>query len=125
MLPNLNPDQIAAAYAFVCTLEPFNYWAREEKRKDFPHADSIEFHIVGDRAVWAWKKRKADGSYILACSDKAPGHVANLVMLMSHEMIHLYQDLNRIETAAMHNRDFNARAKVVCDIHGYDYRLFV
>ena len=125
MLPNINPDQLAAAYEFVRTLEPFNIWALREGRKGFPHADEIEFNIVGDKRVWAWKQRKGDGTYTIAYSDKAPRYVSTFVMLIAHELIHLYQDINKLETTAMHNKDFMVRAKEVCDIHGYDLHLFV
>ena len=125
MLLNVNPDQLQAAYHFVCALEPFNLWAHEEKRKPFPHPDTIEFRVTGDVACWAWKQRKPNGTFIIAYSDNAPRQAHHLVMYMAHEIIHLYQDINKLETRSMHNRDFHARAARVCGIHGYDPRLFV
>jgi hypothetical protein len=121
----LNPDQLVAAYEFIRTLEPFNLWALTEKRKDFPHADEIEFRIVGDRRSWAWKQRKFDGSHIIAYSDKAPAQATFLIMYMAHEMVHLYQDINKLENSSMHNRDFVARAKQICSIQGYDLQMFL
>ena len=125
MLLNVNPDQLQCAYDFICTLEPFNLWAHEENGKPFPHSDTIEFRVTGDVAYWAWKQRKPNGTFIMAYSDHAPSQASNLVMYMAHELIHLYQDINKLETRAMHNRDFHARASRVCGIHGYDYKLFI
>lgn len=125
MPSHIVPDQLATAYEFLRTLEPFSRWAKQEGTKALPHADNIEFRVIGDRRLCAYKKRRPDGGYIIAYSDKAPRHVANLMMYMAHEMIHVYQDLNKLEGRSLHNRDFVARAEEVCIIQGYDPRLFV
>jgi len=125
MLPNIQPNQMALAYDLIVSLEPFCNWAKEEGGTNFPHSDEIEFRIVGDRRVWAWKQRQSDGHHVISYSHRAPSQVYYFIMFLSHELIHLYQDLNGLENKSMHNSDFRARAEEVCAIHGYDYRMFL
>ena len=118
MLPNLNPDQLAACYEFLRSLEPFN-------RFDMPHADEIEFTVIADARVHGVYWLKAKNTHEIALSRATNGHTSTVLLFMAHEMIHLYQAINHTRNKNMHNAEFMRIAEEVCTIQGYDFKLFV
>lgn len=120
MLPNLNPDQLAGAYEFLRTLEPFNAYA-------LPHADEIEFIIAADPRLCGWHKQKpATKTHIIAISHRNVGLPCTLLRIMAHEMIHLTQAIyEKRNHKSQHNAEFKRLATAVCEIQGYDLKLFI
>jgi len=118
MLPNLNPDQLAACYEFLRSLEPFNGYS-------LPHADEVEFTVAADSRVHGIYALKPSGGHEIIISRSTNGHVSTLTLFMAHEMIHLYQAITKTRNKNMHNAEFMRIAAEVCMVHGYDPQLFV
>jgi len=120
MALNVTPDAMAACYDFLRETDPFKGWK-------LPHSDDIGFHVVPDPATSADFCIEADNSMHIRVSAAVPIHNTTLIMLIAHEMIHMYQAINKLaknKSAMMHNADFKRRARRVCAIHGWCYSLF-
>jgi len=118
MLDTFHPDQLAAAYDMLRLCNPFCDWC-------LPHSDEIEFSVAPYRARSGWYLQKPNGDHHIAISDKHVGSLNTLIMVMAHEMIHLYQFINKTNTKHFHNANFRELAHEVCLIHSWDYKLFV
>lgn len=114
----LTPHILVAAYEFLRETPPYKSWS-------LPESDSIQFHVTRH------KDREGDYSFsngsthIIRLSSKWIGHTDNLLRVMAHEMIHLYQRTSKRETPnTNHNAQFIRLANRVCQLHGWDPRLF-
>lgn len=115
MTLRLHPDLIAAGYDFLRQSTPFKGWR-------LPEADEIGFGIVEDPTVFA-DFCLMNGEPLIRVSGMN-GHTNTLLATIAHEMIHLYQHLNKLDKGDDHNADFWKRAKRVCNVHGWDYKTF-
>lgn len=119
----LTPDMLAAAYDFLRATPPFRGWK-------LPESDDVEFYVLTthDRLghYRAYHKRDADGCFgEIAISARRVGHSAPLIYRMSHEMVHLYQEVKRTTTPnTEHNAEFYRLAERVCRYHGFDLKDF-
>lgn len=62
--------------------------------------------------------------HAITMSESVIGHWSTLSETMAHEMIHLYQSINKRQTKTEHNLDFRKLAKEVCREFGFDPRCF-
>lgn len=115
MTLRLHPDLVAAGYDFLRQSTPFKSWK-------LPEADEIGFGIVDDPTVFA-DFCLVNGEPLIRVSGMN-GHTVTLLATISHEMIHLYQHLNKLDKGCDHNADFWKRAKRICAIHGFDPKVF-
>jgi hypothetical protein len=112
----LHPDLIAAGYDFLRQSAPFKGWR-------LPEADEIGFGIVEDPTIFA-DFCLIKGEPLIRVSGMN-GHTVTLLGTIAHEMIHLYQHLNKLDIGGGdHNPDFWKRAKRVCAVHGFDPKTF-
>jgi hypothetical protein len=111
----LTPATLAACYEFLRTTPPFHRWR-------LPPSEQIAFRIGRETRVRGW--HQFGGTHRLSVSEATIVHNASLVAAMAHEMIHVYQAANRLETRGQHNADFRRRARAVCRQHGFDPGLF-
>jgi hypothetical protein len=118
MLPDVTPDQLFAAYEFMRIMPPFSSYK-------IPPANEVEFHIVNDHRLHGWHKKNENGLHVFAISRNSIGHTASLMLYVAHEMIHLVQAERGTNTRAAHNAEFRKIAEKVCDMHGFDFRVFV
>ena len=116
---HLTPARVAAAYDFLRILAPF-------ARLKLPEADLVEFNLVRDRANYATYTHycRTNEHIISLCAD-TPWTLDFLLMMLAHEMIHLYQRQAKLTTKAVHNADFRRRARVVCRAFGWNYHVFM
>lgn len=104
---------VIAAYELLRTCKPFLSWR-------LPPADEIEFEVIGTGHVYG----DCDGES-LRISRAKHGHLNTILQTVSHEMIHLHQMRNKLETPnTEHNADFHKRAARVCRVHGWDAKSF-
>lgn len=104
---------IIAAYELLRTQKPFLGWR-------LPNPGDVEFQVIGGRDRFG----DCDGDTI-RISRAHHGHLPTLLATVAHEMIHLHQMRNKLETAnTQHNADWHRRAKRVCRLHGFDPRSF-
>ena len=120
MLP-LTPDMVAALYECLRQFPPFKRWK-------LPPADEIEFRVNNQRdSMGGYTRYCRSADHIVIVSALTIGHFATLACVVSHEMVHLKQAIDKTEPkrAGGHNTEFRRLSKQVCEIHGWDYKAFV
>ncbi len=116
----LTPNMLRASYDFVRTTQPFNRWK-------LPAGELVRFKVAGDawKRGWYMRSNNKDHHHIIGISRNCIAHPDSLIMVMAHEMIHLYQGERDTESRnTIHNAEFKRLAKSVCKYHGYDPLLF-
>lgn len=116
----LTADTIASAYDLLRTTPPFNKW-------NLPDSEDVQFKVAKTPHDFGWcnawgrgKRRK----YLIAVSSRKVAHLSSLLATLAHELIHMHMDLTGQDTKGEHNAAFNAFAKTVCRVHGFDPRSF-
>ena len=118
MTLRLTPEMLAAAYEFLRASAPFRAWG-------LPHADDVEFHVIGARDRRGHYCRGESARHRIAISAANVGHSETLLRTIAHEMLHLYQNERGSETSKTeHNAEFRRLARAVCLHHGFDPRAF-
>ena len=117
----LTRETMAAAYDLLVSTPPFCRW-------NLPDSDDIEFKVARDPHNFGWftasgrgKKRK----YLIAVSNRKVEYLSSLLATMAHELIHLHLDMTRQDKKGEHNGAFNAIAKNICRLHGFDPKAFL
>jgi len=118
MTIKLTPDLLEWAYELINHTDPYLKWNLPEGRQvRFKVYKSIkdkgDFYIDGD------------GTPVIRISERCVGTLNKLIELMAHEMIHLHQWRNHMETRGEHNAAFMKDAAQVCKIHRFDPKDFV
>jgi hypothetical protein len=109
----VTPATMIAAYELLRTTQPFLAWK-------LPDAGEVEFAVIRGRHIYG----DCDGEKIRVSRGKH-GQLQTLLATVAHEMIHLHQMRNRLETKnTEHNADWHARARRVCRAHGFDIKAF-
>jgi len=118
MTLRLTPEMLATAYEFLRASAPFRAWR-------LPESDDVEFHVIGARDR---RGHYCSGDGVLhriAISAANVGHSETLIRTIAHEMVHLHQREQRLETPnTEHNAEFWHLARLVCIHHGFDPRAF-
>lgn len=112
----LTPEVLAAAYDLLLTLEPFVEW-------NLPPSEDVRFKVIRSVNNRGWYKFD-NNWHTIAISQRCVGHTISLIEVMAHEMLHLHQRHNCLETSGMHNKSFLLEAERICAIHGFDPALF-
>jgi hypothetical protein len=120
MALHLTPEMLAAAYEYLRTTPPFRRWG-------LPEADEIEFVVTQVlKPQAAYEKYRHVNEHRISVSNARIGTSANLIDVMAHEMIHLYQEIKKTTTGnTEHNAEFDRLAKLVCRHHGFDPKNFI
>ncbi len=114
----LTPAVLEAAYDFLQATPPFRRWR-------MPPGVEVTFRVGrrGDElGSYQWDPQA--GLHVIGISAKCIGRTESLVMVMAHEMVHLYQRQRGTFTSANHNAEFCRLGKLVCRHHGFDPLLF-
>lgn len=124
MTLRLTPEMLARAYEYLAHTPPFDKWG-------LPFAEDVDFRIIKNKTVtgqYAQVKAKPTDRkwrHGIFISANCVGHTTTLMMVMAHEMVHLYQEhASRCTPNSEHNADFKRLAAEVCRHHGFDPRLF-
>ena len=113
----LTRDILRAAYAYLAETPPFNRW-------NMPDAEDIEFRVSRSNDTCGTYE-KVKGKHVIGASSALIGWTNSLMALVAHEMVHLHQNHSGMESPhAEHNAAFHKLAKRVCDVHGFDPKLF-
>lgn len=116
----LTPGMLQGAYDFMRTTPPFRRWR-------LPPGEDVEFKIAASRQARGWHTRSdtRDRHHIVGVSRACTAHTYNLVMVVAHEMIHVYQSKRGTDKPnTEHNAEFRRLAKIVCRHHGFDPLMF-
>jgi hypothetical protein len=112
----LSPEMLAAAYDFVRACPPYSRWK-------LPESDDIKFVVDRQHDTCGWY-RFENNEHVIGISSKCIGHTHNLIEIMFHEAIHLYQRQSLTETRGAHNAAFKKLAAKVAKLHGFDPKMF-
>lgn len=120
MALRLTPENLPAAYEYLRACEPFRRWK-------LPEADDVRFCVT--REVWTAGYHRGEqrvfDDHEIGISELCVASTDVLMQRMSHEIIHLFQRRNRLETKnTQHNADFRRRAGAVCRVHVFDPAAF-
>ena len=115
----LTPEILKATYEFLRITPPFNRWG-------LPPGAEIDFRVTKTRKnIGAYHGPLGNGRHMIDISGARVLYIFLLIEIMSHEMIHLHQDIGRTDTPnTQHNAEFQRLAKIVCRHHGYDPNNF-
>ena len=114
---DLHPDHLEAAYEFLTRFEPFKSWG-------LPPSEEVIFSVRRSRDAGSFNLEQNKTPHIMLSMNHI-GRIRPLLTIMAHEMIHQYQYQQGTNTKHYHNAEFKALSKEICDIHGWDYLLFV
>lgn len=115
----LTKEMLAAAYDFLCTTPPFRDWS-------LPDSEDVVFKVGRFRthcAHYQWNGKQ----HTITASGNAIGHTDTLIRKLAHELIHLHLeelDMDGRGTANTHSGAFRTLAEDVCNIHGFDLKIF-
>ncbi len=113
---NITPHMIAGAYDFLRECPPYRGWK-------LPHSEVIEFRVVRDAGCYGYFQ--FNKRHIIGVNDHGVGHTFSLIKVTAHEMIHLHQYLNRLDSSgSVHNANFRKLSDQVCRLHGWDAKMF-
>jgi hypothetical protein len=121
MTLRLSPAILEAAYEFLRVTSPFRGWK-------LPHADEVEFTVSRDPTINGAHSWHIDGpeagTHCIYISEVRVGHIATLIRIMAHEMVHLHLKLSGKTDAGEHGANFQRCAAIVARHHGYDPKEF-
>ena len=112
------PEMVEAAYEFLRTTPPFRRWR-------LPPGEELEFYVRHARH-YVGLCHEAQGAMParITVSSRWVGLPATLLLVVAHEMVHLYQARRGTSGPGEHNQEFHRLARRVCTVHGFDYRSF-
>ena len=116
----LTPDFTRGLYVLLKYGPVFN-------KMNLPVTPDINFRVTRarDRCGY-YQYLSASGKHEIALDQPYCATLEHAVETMAHEMIHLYQSINKTESRkADHNAEFHRIAKRVCDAYGFPPSRFV
>lgn len=120
----LTPEMLRMAYRLLAETPPFNKW-------NMPDSHDVIFIVTKSRDTSGhyreYKRGRAFDSHEIAVSARNVGTLYNLMSIMAHEMIHLYQAISKPRTdtpGAEHNTAFRRLADQVVIVHHFDRKMF-
>lgn len=121
MTLRLTPEMLERCYDFLAHTQPFDEW-------NLPDAQDVDFRVVKTPELRGWYRNEGTikrPKHVIAVSSNVIGHSNSLLLVMTHEMIHLHQADVKMETAGVeHNAAFKKLLVQVCRRHGFDPKLF-
>ena len=102
----LTTDTLRHCYEFLDSTPPFNKW-------NLPDSPDVKFKVIRDPALRGWY-RKENGKHTIGVSSSCVGHTLSLMIVMAHEMIHVFEEHSNACGAGEHSAAF----------HRYDPKLF-
>lgn len=114
----LTPTNLRAAYDFLASTAPFKDW-------NLPDGEDITFKVLRRRDTDAQIDTNKN-KVTIAVSAGRNGHTATVLLSLAHEMIHLHETRCKIRWRGVehHGRAFRKWAAEVCEVHGFDPKLF-
>lgn len=114
-----HPDELAAAYDFLRATPPFKRWK-------LPESDALGFAVTQHTDRYGHLEDHNDKRFYftIAISSVNTKKYADLLQIVSHEMIHLKLRLKG-KTGWGHGYEFKRLAKQVCRVHDFDFATFI
>lgn len=121
---DLTKEMLRLSYRLVAETPPFCNW-------NLPDSHDVNFVVTRSRITSGhykeWKRGRKFAGHEIGISNRCVGTLHNLIMIMAHEMIHLYQAISLPRTDhpnAEHNHAFLRFADQVTAYHHFDRRMF-
>lgn len=111
----LHPKHVAAMYDCIRVLPPFDKFK-------LPESDEIEFRTPARADVFG--EFQEGKPHVITISSARHSHTFTVMLTLAHEMLHLYQALQKTDNKNQHNAEFKRLAKRVCSLNGWDYKAF-
>jgi len=105
----LTVEMLAHAYDYLCCTPPFN-------KMNLPHSEDIKFIVSNHKDRFAHYQIMGGEHHIAVSGRHVSRHMA-LLCALSHEMIHLYMEVNCLDEGNPHGKSFNRLADKVCKAH--------
>ncbi len=113
MIP-VTAETVRAVYEMLTAFPPFNRWS-------LPAADKLNFAVEPLRSRWA---DYDPNTKTLRVSSERVSSFQSLLLAVSHEVVHVKQDLMGWPAKDAHNADFKRMAKQVCKAFDFDEKNF-
>lgn len=113
---HLTPESLAAMYDCIRAFPPYSKWK-------LPDSEDVEFHVS------AFRNRNGDYSpdpHTIRLSMHSTDHIGKALEIMAHEMLHMAQHLQRLETPnTMHNSEFRRAWTKIARMYGWDAKAYL
>ena len=112
------PALMERAYEYLRASPPINRWG-------LPHADEVEFNVIRIANTRGYCRSHFEGGkwhHEIAISAGSICRTDSLLTTMAHEMVH--EKCDRLGIRTKHGAKFMELAKKVCEVHGFDPKLF-
>ncbi len=103
----LNAELLAAAYDYLCCTPPFN-------KMNMPHSEDVKFSTSKRKHEFG-RYQWVGGDHHIVLSTRNVGRHAQLLQTLSHEMAHLFLEVNGI--CDEHGPVFSKLADKICKHH--------
>jgi hypothetical protein len=108
-------DLVQATYTYLAESPPYDRW-------NLPEVHEIGIRVTRKQADYFGQFELSNSRAWIEISVTHHSTLFSLQRTLAHEMIHLHQWQNGMVPAD--DRGFMKMAKVVCDLHGYDFGVF-
>lgn len=121
---DLTAEMLRLAYRLLAESPPFRDW-------NLPDSHDVRFVVTKSRITSGhykeWKRGRVFAEHEIGISNRCVGTMHNLIAIMAHEMVHLYQAISSPRTdspKAEHNTAFLRLADLVTVYHHFDRKMF-
>lgn len=109
---NFHPDEVAAAYDYLCGTLPFKRWK-------LPESDYFAIHVTEHTDRFGHFDDKNDrGIWVIGVSTTHTKTYGQLLSTIAHEMVHIRLKRMGFKDWAQHGYRFRRLAMQVCRWHG-------
>lgn len=112
----LTPENLKAAYEYLRGTPPYRSWG-------LPRGEAVRFRVTRHKDREGDHNVDEKGRHVIRVSARVIGGTNTLMVVMAHEMLHVYQESRGVK--AHHNPDFYRLAERVCRYHCWDAKQFV
>lgn len=113
---NLTPQILQSSYKLLIKTHPFNRWK-------LPEISLIKFRINKSTTEFGSYTYYTDNTHLIILSSEKIGRFETLLPTLAHEIVHM-----RLRTIgkgnALHGKQFQKLAALVCKHHGWDIKGF-
>ena len=111
---DINLGSVLAAYNYLSQVSPFNKW-------NLPDPKRISFKISTSEMVYGYYSPDPD---VISISKKVNKNNSDVLMTLSHELVHYYCEINGLGGHEKHNKVFKKYAAQVCHAFGWKLKDF-
>ena len=124
----LSPDTLAAAYAFLCGLEPMSRWGLPSASEISFAVETYEKDFARCRCIWTPRRFLDTRHCTIGVSNVTVQTIDRLFRAMAHEMIHVKQVMesrsgSQWDRTPTHGRKFASAEREIAKALNWEYPL--